>query len=390
MEAKLKHINDVVDGKVQPKVKRILVTLVFLDSLSQVVKSFSASSAGFVFEAFLAALLQGTQLTDRTASGGLDLADIMGFQSKVDGQLKKGIPISLKLLVTGGKGTGRQGTGVHGSYANLIAAMARENFPEMVYIVALKDKSEQADKIDFWQFPITGENFSLIMKQSTTNNETVRIHQDILEDPIFLNNIASPRSSIYKELAAKFEKEEYLSTEDSYNLIDSAGWRSFGAQSDIFFHLLKYTKGYLANFDSPAKIGTVEKSEEDEDAEQERMQEALMRLTEESKDTQFLVTQAAMKDTGKVGAKHIGSVGVSDTDIKKIVDTYADQLNEYLSTAYSNLANLSNNITSYFLAPDYTERVKFATGAIGTAGDAAVEGDQMKKRADDDQMSDEK
>ena len=384
MKQKLEYINGVVDGKVQAKVKRILVTLVFLDSLSQVVKSFGSSSAGFVFEAFLAALLHGTQLTDRTASGGLDLADIMGFQKKGrDGQLKKGVPISLKLLVGGGKG--KAGTGIHGSYANLVAAMARENFPEMVYIVALKDKSEQADKIDFWQFPIWGGNFISVMSHSSTNDETIRLHKDILQDNIFqaavLPTVANPERM-------KFDKNGFLSAADSYELIDSPGWQSLAGDSSSFFHLLKYSKGYLANFPSPIKAAAEEKSDEEKEEEEQQLQESIQKLMEASKDTQFLVTQAAMRDTNKVGAEHIGAVGVSDADIKSVVDRYADQLNDYLATAYNNLANLSNDITSYFLAPNYKERVSHAKGAISHSGDAEAEGVEMKKRAKDDELED--
>ena len=51
--------------------RRIISSLIILESLKAVIYSFNASSAGFVFEGWLAALLQGVQEDEISAKGNL-------------------------------------------------------------------------------------------------------------------------------------------------------------------------------------------------------------------------------------------------------------------------------------------------------------------------------
>ena len=127
--------------------RRIISSLIILESLSAVVTSFGASSAGFVFEGFLAALFLGEQVGD-PEHGSLPIQDIMGFTDREDG----GDPISLKLL--GPK------TQIEGSYTNLVDGLNK--FGKMIYIVARKTalaKGAAAEIIVLEQFTFTQDNF---------------------------------------------------------------------------------------------------------------------------------------------------------------------------------------------------------------------------------------
>ena len=126
--------------------RKIISTLILLESLAAVVNSFSASSAGFVFEGFLAALLEGKQEAEVSAKGNLPIQDLIAFSGEGD----LNIPVSLKLLV--------DSTDVKGSYTNLVDAL--DEFGQMVYIVAYKRKGGNGGlDISINQFQVRSEQF---------------------------------------------------------------------------------------------------------------------------------------------------------------------------------------------------------------------------------------
>ena len=141
IEAKLTYLQRIADPKNKiTSPRRIISSLIILEALSAVINSFNAASAGFVFEGFLSALLQGEQVGEISAKGNLPIQDLIAF-SETD----KPVPISLKLL--GPK------TNIEGSYTNLVDGIAE--FGEMIYIVARKD----GEAIALEQFRFTPDNF---------------------------------------------------------------------------------------------------------------------------------------------------------------------------------------------------------------------------------------
>ena len=154
---KIKFLEDlqkgIVDGVKASRIRsprRIISTLIVLESLSAVLSSFSDSAAGFVFEGFLAALLGGYQQAERI-EGNLPIQDMMAFSTdQLD--FSKGTPMSLKLL--------SPTTHVKGSYTNLVDAM--NTFPEMVYVVATK---EGGNVLNIGQFIISRDNLVDIIQQ---------------------------------------------------------------------------------------------------------------------------------------------------------------------------------------------------------------------------------
>ena len=154
---KIKFLEDlqkgIVDGVKASRIRsprRIISTLIVLESLSAVLKSFSESAAGFVFEGFLAALLGGYQQAERI-EGNLPIQDVMAFSTdQLD--FTKGTPMSLKLL--------SPKTHIKGSYTNLVDAI--NTFPEMVYVVATKKGD---DVLSIGQFVISRENLVDIVAQ---------------------------------------------------------------------------------------------------------------------------------------------------------------------------------------------------------------------------------
>jgi len=147
LQEKLKSINNFVDGVDLESftVSEILSSLTFLRLLTKVLEEFGPSPAGFVFEAFLAALLMGKQVT----GGSLPIDDIrIGVNPRTG---EGGQPLSLKLL--------KPSTNIEGSLKNLIYFLG--NDPQahkqgVEYIVAVKWKDTY---LGFFSFTITGEDF---------------------------------------------------------------------------------------------------------------------------------------------------------------------------------------------------------------------------------------
>lgn len=103
--------------------RRIISSLIILESLSGILLNFQAAPAGFVFESFLAALLRGHQIP---AAGANTIADLEAF-SQLSGD-RKNTSISLKLL--------SPRTAIEGSYTDLIDSLDRAG--SMTYVVARK------------------------------------------------------------------------------------------------------------------------------------------------------------------------------------------------------------------------------------------------------------
>ena len=163
-------------------IQQVMSYLVFFKTLTMAITNFNASAAGFNFESFLAALMNGSQI----AAGGNTIADFVG---EMDGQPT---PISLKLYTKGQLEVG-------GSFFDLAEDMLEPEAqwasnPEyaeggILYLVCTKDfsewKEEQKGKakpdpltrkgtIDFYQFPITRRNlFSMLAPASDASRRCV-------------------------------------------------------------------------------------------------------------------------------------------------------------------------------------------------------------------------
>ena len=137
--------------------RRIISILILLESLSAVMNSFGSSSAGFVFEGFLAGLLGGRQVAE-PEEGSLPIEDIIAF---TEYGKSGGIPLSLKVLAGGDSERKSQ---IKGIYTNLINALTKN--PAMKYIVAYKEGGSGVEKIIIKSFDLTTENFLDIMNSS--------------------------------------------------------------------------------------------------------------------------------------------------------------------------------------------------------------------------------
>ena len=374
LKTKITKINGIADRSTNVRsVAKVLSTLVFFDSLSSVVKDFTAASAGFVFEGFLAALLNGTQEIERSAGGTLDITDLKGFMSK-DGKggLEGGYPISLKLL-TGG------GTDIKGSYANLVGTMAEGKDKSLLYVVVAKDKSEKADILSFHEFDIDPANFHDILNQNNNNKALGTLHKDILQDKRFQRIL---KQGGIDKTKLKAGPDGYLDTENSYVIITNDISPALVNNTKEFFELMRYTRGYYQKHGSGIRHAK-KQGEEDEGQEESLspLMESLKKgplgiLLEAEGGTQFKISQPQMKSLSS--HRYIGTLDVSPERMKGIMERYAAQLQGTLSDTYENLKDLTGNINEYFLSERTSRRNSYAKKAIDSADAQAEYADNMK------------
>ena len=126
----------------ESKVETIIANLVFLDSLAGVIEDFNNQTGGFMFEALLAVLIKGTQVTE-LAGGNLPIEDLVDS----DGET----PLSLKFFFKGYKT-------VSGSVKNLKNGVERFQKP-ITYIIGQKEREDKNILgVDFYQFTVGDES----------------------------------------------------------------------------------------------------------------------------------------------------------------------------------------------------------------------------------------
>ncbi|HHZ95976.1 MAG TPA: hypothetical protein EYN67_10585 [Flavobacteriales bacterium] len=157
----------------EDRTKRIVQAisyLVFYKTLTKVITNFNASSAGFSFESFLAALVNGRQIPANTGT----IADYTDRSSGDE------IPVSLKLYKEGQLEVG-------GSFTDLVNDLVTPKYMglggAMRYVICTKELSgkdlEQEGKINFYQFDFTLQNVMDILSQSRLN-EVIRLPSVVL------------------------------------------------------------------------------------------------------------------------------------------------------------------------------------------------------------------
>ena len=318
IEGKLKYLQRITaESSKITSPRRIISSLIILESLSAVVTSFSPSSAGYVFEGFLAALLQGEQEAEISAKGNLPIQDLIAFSGHED----KARPISLKLL--------NQTTNIEGSYTNLVDGI--DEFGEMIYIVARKD----GEAIAIEQFRFTQENFI---------------------DALYLDARGRGKKKGASLLTLSALGKD---TEESLQMLKGApSW-------DERYELLQMTDGYSEAVRNKKARLQAQKAEEEAalaageevdpapvEAAQEELNEAIREewnlLLESKGHTQWSITAPQLKSFDFVEYQTLGTLPYSPEKIREIAETHMDKLNGDLFKLFDATKDLSENINKYF------------------------------------------
>tara|TARA_R110002020_G_scaffold295713_1_gene511268 strand:- start:5153 stop:6550 length:1398 start_codon:yes stop_codon:yes gene_type:complete len=329
--------------------RRIISTLIILESLKAVLQSFNAASAGFVFEGWLAALLQGVQIGDVSSKGNLPIQDLIAFASSdsKEGMGDRAVPISLKLL--------NQTTDIEGSYTNLVDGL--DEFEEMVYIVARKDMVKD---------PKTGKK----------SPEGIAIEQFTLDRNNFIDALSLGSRGSLKGLADLFILPGDTAEESIVKIKNTKNWEEK-------YNLLQTTQGYSERIRKKraaaeaerAAAATAEIADADEEATlaadtalAEAIREEFELLTESRGGTQWKISVPQLASFPKaVHWKSLGALPVSEKKIIEVATQYMDQLNEELMTLFAATQALSENINKYFTFDKRSRAISSAETAINDA-----------------------
>lgn len=358
IEGKLQFLQRITvpDNKISSP-RRIISSLIILESLKAVIHSFNAASAGFVFEGWLSALLQGAQEAEISAKGNLPIQDLIAFE-----QSDNPIPISLKLL--------NQTTNIEGSYTNLIDGL--DEFDRMVYIVARKSKDESGSEegIAIEQFTFTKDNFIDALSLSARGGKTKGA--DLFRLPGFTTEQSI---TILKggtvSLNGEAEALPDESWETKYKVLQATAGYSERIRKKRAAEIAKQEAAAAAQ--DPATDTDLEGQPLDsEPTLNEMIIEEWDMLLESKGGTQWHISPAQLKSYDFVDYKTLGSLPVSEKSILGVARMYMDRLNNELLELFTATKSLSENINKYFTADR-------RDGAIGSGEKAIKNSTQIQK-----------
>jgi len=175
IKQRIDHVNSFLDPKQATKkapggkVNTLLNMLQIIEALQAALNDYNESSAGFVFEGFMAALTGGKQITG-LVGGTLPIEDFITADNE---------QVSLKLL--------SPKTGIHGSFTNLIDYLflrGNAGQPSIKYLVAYKDvEGKNVSKLAIYDFIISRENFVEIM-QHTNNTDLLGKNLEVFKQHV--------------------------------------------------------------------------------------------------------------------------------------------------------------------------------------------------------------
>jgi hypothetical protein len=330
IEGKLQFLQRIVDPNSKiTSPRRIISSIIILESLKAVIQSFNASSAGFVFEGWLSALLQGTQEAEVSAKGNLPIQDLIAFTDT-----DRAVPISLKLL--------NKTTNIEGSYTNLVDGL--DEFGEMVYIVARKDKEAGGIKIEKFRFD--QNNFIDALSTSARGGSTKGAN-------LFQLPNKTPEQSIVILKAADNWQEKY--------------------------NLLQYTAGYSERIRKKRELAnqTTQAAQENPDSEEamqaqlaaqqevnEAIQEEWNLLQEKAGGTQWHISPAQLITFNFVEYQELGELPFTEQAVLNVARIHMGKLNEEIMMLFTATKDLSENINRYFLVEKRSTAINSGNQAI--------------------------
>jgi len=390
-------------------ISEIMSHLVLLDTLTSIMEHFNASAAGFTFEGFLAALLEGEQVATHVG----------GIQDLIDNDKN---PISLKLLSDEGAAA------VKGSFKDLVnhfvdpGGLKRDPSSNqyvgqsgaegaMTYVIALKSfrEKEAAQKlkgkesITFYQFDFTAQTFLDALFSDKHNVNLLLLpaelhllpsdkdNQDSAYDPVpavLLKNLFAGRTSgadpgtayAYKKILQMYDSDYAKELLDGAQVIPSDKNPNKGVLANPSGEPIKYT--VLPTGDVRIKkVGKSTHKGYRTYRESVRMLQAALQESPEkfwgliartsgyeggAGETQFIINKRYYKPKRWVddGFGYVGQISVGRQAITELAQKYVEVLNQKIFDIFEVLEILTGQINKYFVAGEKKEGLAAAQTAL--------------------------
>ena len=156
VQGKIANVAEFMEHKAGLSVAEILSHLMFIEIFSNILEEFNPSTAGFLFEAFLAGLFEGVQISD-PEGGTLPITDVKLLVQRAFGEDLEVVPYSLKVL--------SPNSDLKGSFKNLVdhfrvpdeTGKMQEHW---TYLAVTKEGGTgPVVRLLFYQFEINRDNF---------------------------------------------------------------------------------------------------------------------------------------------------------------------------------------------------------------------------------------
>ena len=373
IQEKLKFLNNSIEnpkGGIRSP-RRIISTLILLESIRAVIESFGEAPAGFVFEGFMAGLLRGEQVAGRTAKGNLPIQDLIAF-SELGGD--KSVPVSLKLLK--GLAPGKKGkiTDIEGSYTNLVDAL--EEFGLMVYIVGRKD----GEKIVLEKFTFTRDNFMEALVRGATGGLVKEAYLFQLPGKTVEQSIRKLKRT--KDWDAKYE---LLQTTSGYDPKERARKISKKEEEEQIAITDEVPDGEDIEAEVEVDSEEVETPGNREDTsysvkECRRLWSEMLNesLLVESSQRQWSISPPQLKNIAPmVDYEKLGSLPYDSKKIVQVAEQYMKYLSDNLLNVFEATKALSENITEYFTFKQRSKAISSGEKAIEDSNTISTEMSQQ-------------
>ena len=390
-------------------VGEVMGTLMFLDIFASVVFEFNASVAGFLFEALFAGIFEGFQIEAKEGGGEAGTTDvILNVKPKGKGA-KSGVEYSFKLLSD-------KNAIIKGSFKDLIDGISKSPDASETYLVVLKSGTDEVMNLDFYEYDISKENWfewvgvPLVETAPVLGKTRFNLEKGQLPQMPKGINIVSGRAETGKLFNGEFIKKatKPASARDAYNKIEAEEVLVYNPSAQAITDEYALTKdGERVTADNKLVVGqeyeinAVTGSKRVVDYEKsanfkELYKDFLKPGAFEGPNGEDFVTyvgEGIYKDdpefferlktlgtyTGKGGAgqfltrggymkKHPNVRGPKrltlDRDkFQTAADAYTELVGKQIFDIFTNLSNLIDDISGYFLGVSANERNRFASAA---------------------------
>jgi len=387
-------LNDTETVKERITVAQVMASLMFLDLFSSVVNNFNESVAGFLFESLFAGIFEGKQIAAKEADTTTDAILRVKYRGGPED-----VPYSFKLLTKGG-------TVIGGSVFDLFNGVCKEG--KEIYLVGLKSGESPKIGIELYEFPIDRENwFALTAKPKTDTEQLFEYEQINLEElsqaeqipdmdvldyknrkvklqlsPVMRGRGAARKIEAVKTPGkAKFiyvkDGEEYkavrgtLPLDGEYFIKKSTGEKKIamptgkglnsyapfvqkGSIREGFKEAVgKYFEEFIAD---PAAVKEKENLIFDREKSPLNLAPAFQKQF-----AQFGITQdQLMRKDPTLRAEGPATLVLDKEKFTEAANAYADKVGQEIYDLFTNLANLVDDVSGYFLTANQGERNQFA------------------------------
>ncbi len=349
LEQKLASLNNVLsDATPAANISELLSTMMVCEILSVILRDFTESAGGFIFEGFLAGLFGGksVQITSPEEIEGMD-ASGKPITDVVLGDRH----YSLKLL--------GPNTAVKGSFQNLVNHF--KSIDHVIYLDARRIDGTQG--LEFGEFEIKLDNFLDIffrpfakIKQNTVVARTSRALSNALEkygDQVFKVKTSKPVGRRYVFTAEEIQQIDPVALDELRPFTVSYSEERFQGSTKA-----KYLFGTGRQFN--AVVAAIESGDE------AQIFAALEDTPGYQKSRQFVLTKNQVEKKIQ-NFRTIGTLMIGEETMKSVWLKYAKILQEVINPVYSNLQEFTNNVNAYLLGAGDANRKERGVQAINDA-----------------------